>query len=310
MSLKGILIGLILAGSISASQAQIENFHLSLGAGAVYYVGDLKDNTLPDPRFFNLFWQVQLGYKINQYFTITGGYMKGKLKGADALGRKNPGRDFFFQSKLKDYHLLLKTNLANWWDQYYFFTPRLLTGASYFRFDPMAGGVPLRLLGTEGQLLGGPYDKPYKPWSIATKVGLEVSFPITYWLDIDVFAIYNNTFTDHIDDVGGYYPAYEDIMGSPGGAGTATYTYRYVNGHIPPASRERGNPDMRDGYIHFGVNLTIWPWGKSSGMGGYRIDCPDYNKLRNPLEQEQERQKKKDQKKMKKGKKKKDSFGY
>tara|TARA_B100000809_G_scaffold117485_1_gene115807 strand:+ start:2201 stop:3112 length:912 start_codon:yes stop_codon:yes gene_type:complete len=270
--MRFFIIILILLCHISKAQKKNDlGIFIYAGGGIDYYTGDLKDNMLPDPNFICPFWTVGLDFQINNIFNIGFGYLKGDVLGADRLGIKNPKRNFKFKSYIKDYHILAKLNLFNFKGKSRF-TPGILFGIGLFKFEPQifANGVwnDAQTLGTEGQNLGGNNPTPYSLQSYNSKIGLELTYQINCKWYLDVYAFYNKTYTDYLDDVSGTYPDYNQLIASENGATVANYTYTYYNEYIPTAGTPRGNPTLNDGYVNIGINLNYKLWGKCQGENG------------------------------------------
>ena len=286
-----LAIVLMVAGSkLAYSQSRKPYFYITPQVGTMYYVGDLKDNMLPSPRFMRLFYGGQLRYNHQERFEIQVGFFQGKVAGADQWGRKNPLRDFRFRSRIRDFNLIAKYNLWRYKPRLTVgpsrgrIIPGILFGIGYFRFDPevfgSAGWLNARSLGTEGQNLGGSYPGPYRPWSINVKYGMEFTYAVTRIWSINVFGYYNNTFTDHLDDVSGNYPDLDDLLAGPDGSLVAEYTYRYTNGRIPPGGSRRGNPTLKDGYMNIGVSIGYRFEKKHKVKPFHPKKCYDFKKKR------------------------------
>lgn len=88
--------------------------------------------------------------------------------------------------------------------------------------DPRYGGVSpgdwvaLKPLGTEGQYVNGSGVTPYSNWQLAIPVGAGVRYKISRYLDLSFEIGYRQTFTDHLDDVSGYYINPDDFGMGPG----------------------------------------------------------------------------------------------
>ncbi len=269
---------IILLIAISASGiAQSNRFYLSPAIGTIYYVGDLKDHALPSPKYLNLFAGLWVKYKYNNFGYVAIGAFTGRLKGADAWGERNAHRDFRFRSHVHDFNIMAKLNVWNW-KQTFWGSPGLLLGVGYFNFNPQlpgpGGWIDAQPLGTEGQNIGGSYPAPYELWQWNVKYGVELTFHLNEQWDMALFAFYNNTFTDYIDDVSGVYPDYNELVAAPNGELAAQYTYRLTSGGIVPAGQPRGNPNLKDGYMNIGVSFSRRIFNNKNKIA--RMTCPAY----------------------------------
>jgi len=258
---------------------QTGHFYAYGGLGGMYYVGDLKDNAFPKQEFVHLAANLGVKYKYKNLFSVGLGYVRGKITGADSLGNKNSNRDFFFRSRVNDFHLLFKINLFNHnklvtEPDRLLVTPGILAGFGYFTFNPQVQiddvWIDAQPLGTEGQNLGGTYPSPYQLNGTNLKLGAELTFYISRRVNLDLYAIYNRTNTDYLDDVGGVYPDYNELLAGPNGVVAAQFAFRNNNGEIRDEGTPRGNPDSNDGFYTMGVNFSVKITGEPRKRNGGR----------------------------------------
>lgn len=260
------IVLLFIMTTVQCSFGQSKN-HIFLGptAGAMYYLGDLKSNALPQGSTLRGFFGLETKLKHLNKASVKLGYQRGTLFGADSLSRPENGRNFHFRSRISDFYLLGKYNLINHRKmarkRYQFLmTPGIVGGFNVFHFNPkviyQGEWISARDLGTEGQNVSGQgYPDPYNLWQFGLKFGVEINLRFSDKIEVDLFTHYTKTFTDYLDDVSGEYPDFEDLVGAPNGDIAVNYSYRYDDGGVPARGVARGNPDSQDGFINTGFAL-------------------------------------------------------
>ncbi len=251
--------------------------------GVTEYLGDLtwkhvswNESKLGGGAFFRYYFTPRFNFK--------GGVYYGNIEGYD--GDKDPqqdgaawNREAQFKSHLLDIHAQMEYNilpyiagnkLRNW-------SPYIFTGVSVFNFNPKGelNGVVYELQprGTEGQGRPG-----YEPKYALTQISIPYGFGIKYsfkrprsskqlnlylW-NIALYVSQNKTFTDHLDDFGGYYPDYNNDfnLSDPEDAITAQLSDRkgtITSGVFTspyPVGFERGHPEQMDAYMWFGFSIS------------------------------------------------------
>jgi hypothetical protein len=145
-------------------------------------------------------------------------------------------------------------------------SPYLITGLSYFSFNPQARLYdrwhdlqPLRLEGQGFEEYNA--RKPYKlnQWAIPLGAGLRYETGPLFNIRLEM--IYRILFTDHLDDVSTAYidPAYFNHYLDPGPAALAQQLYNRMDelspGNIPAPGTQRGNAKNNDAY--FSVQMKV-----------------------------------------------------
>jgi hypothetical protein len=121
-------------------------------------------------------------------------------------------------------------------------------------------------LGTEGQQIGsGAYSTPYSKWEFSVKYGLGMGYYLSKFLHLEIQGIYNQVFSDYLDDVSGYYPDYNELEKTKDGEAAIYFAYGGRDGSQISSSTKRGNDEKNDGFITFGVKVT-YIFGKSEFM--------------------------------------------
>jgi hypothetical protein len=268
------LLALLLLG-LSQAYPQKRAKEIGVVMGISQYYGDLAPNEFWDPQSFaggGLF-----RYYLNPIIDIRASATYGQVSGSDAakpkLSKYAVSRNLSFKSRIIDVSAMLELNLKQFisgknkksW------APYITAGVAVFNFDPKAlyEGKWYRLqpLGTEGQ--GTRYGTPkYNltaisiPWGVGIKYGFKrpkyfgSALNLELW-NIGFEIISHKTWTDHLDDVGGFYPSSLDVfngnqiaMALCDRSGEIGYKSR-----IYPDSK-RGNPDKMDGYLWYTITIT------------------------------------------------------
>jgi hypothetical protein len=280
--MKKLLLCMGLLPLMAASQ----NFHFSARLGAAGYNGDLKAN-------FNPFSQSSLmgsfggQYDLTEHITARTYFTLTKLKGDDKKGTDAmQERNLNFQSKLFEWELSAQYSFFSlnnrWW------TPYVFAGVGIYNFNPYtenANGdkVYLRPLSTEGQGFA-PGIKEYKRTQLSLPFGFGANYSLGEDSRVGIEFGYRKTFTDHIDDVSGFYVD-EAALFAARGQQAVDMAYRggeKTGNPYPVAGSERGNPDSKDGYYYVTVTFTLRYWfdkykqivGLPGGSRDKKVGCP------------------------------------
>lgn len=224
--------------------------------------------------------------------TLRVNFMWGYIGGDDALTSYGPrhNRNMSFRSPIIELSLLpefsiirkkviplegKKRGLKYDWsfrNASHYFSLRAFAGAGLFYFNPRTKyngkWYALQPLGTEGQdipeVVNGraDYKKKYTRIQPCIPLGIEISYPLTYRINIGINIGWRYTFTDYLDDVSNTY-ADPDIIRKYHGDIAATLSSRtneitqdpkiiqyYTTGH------QRGDSSDKDSYIFTLLNLT------------------------------------------------------
>lgn len=249
-------------------------FSAGFNAGISFYQGDLNDSWFPNTQTLHPSLGVHLSYERGRIFTFTFGYQYSRISGADSLSDTKKVRNLHFFTNIHDINLLAYINLNS---IYRMIKPmktlskqdfkagfggfELILGGGFFNFNPKGeydGEIyDLQNLGTEGQWIGsGSYPDPYSLWQFNVKYGLGVSFDLTQQLNLRVQAIYNQTFTDYLDDVSTSYPDYNELIKMDDGEAAAYFAYGGRDGSAIRAGNSRGNSESNDGFINILFRLS------------------------------------------------------
>jgi hypothetical protein len=215
---------------------------VGVSLNALNYYGDLA----PRPSRFSTdisFTRPALGlsftHRFGPFYSLTGAFMYGTLKGADSESADNGDsqngiyryqRNLSFRNRIKELSVTANFDLFQNQATYISrvkWTPYAFIGVAVFHHNPQAqapetdlngnplpdGGkwVDLKPLGTEGQNGGlaatdvNAGIKPYKLTQLAIPFGLGARFRLNEVLDFSAELGFRYTFTDYLDDVSQNY---------------------------------------------------------------------------------------------------------
>ncbi|MCB0844789.1 MAG: hypothetical protein KDE26_16155 [Bacteroidetes bacterium] len=249
---------------VSYAQKQY-SFHV--GTGSAYYMGDLSE----DPG--NAYWRPAAHISVSRYlsprFSLKLGYTFGYVgaddrKSSDILKMQ---RALHFRSKISEFsftgvfEFIKDKNFGNEEIHTKHVTPYAFGGISLFTFDPEA-----QYEGLWYPLTGDRTESPYHPYPTnqtyaysmvlpSVPLGLGVSYRFCDALALNVEVGYRYTFTDHIDNVAGFY--LNSTLTIP-----KDKYFADPSGLDIPGNVLRGNPYDRDSYLFGLVTLSYFFDGK------------------------------------------------
>lgn len=207
-----------------------------LGAGTMWYSGDLQDALFPHSSTMNWTANAGLWWQIDQRWGVQLNYTIGEIVGDDALSANqyHQARDFRFKSMVHEIGIRGTYDILR--NDKWKFLPYLTVGVSVLNFNPKRDGVALQPLATEGV--------SYSLWNVSLPTGFGGKYSINCnWVLKGEFN-YHWTFTDYLDDVSGDYPDAANqvaFYSDPGGVSS----YR----------TDRGDPKWDDGM--WDVNIGV-----------------------------------------------------
>ncbi len=259
----------LLINFLLINQLAGQSFYIKPMFGSSYYQGDLA----PKPFNFsfgpgNMAYGVSVGKPINNYVTIYGRYLHGRISADDRFAdgtRKN--RNLNFVSNIDEVSLSMEFEINRIWKSLNKYNLRLFmnAGVGVTFFDPKTlfegEYIHLQPLGTEGQFLPSSSLKPYSLNTLVLPIGGNLEFPLNRRVHFGLEARSVKTSTDYLDDVSGTYPDYYEMYESGNIAG-ALLTNRSgeLLGSTQPVNRAgeiRGNKDNKDWYAQIGLYLKI-----------------------------------------------------
>ncbi len=243
--------------------------------GISYYFGDLNTNFdlgLPGPAA-----GFALRYSFNERICMRAGLNVGSISADDARSKNNfeRARNLSFQSALTDGTLQLEFNFLPYIHGHrdYFFTPYMLGGFAYSRFNPKAEFdgrlVELRPLGTEGQLRGEEYYIGSFGWLYGGGFKLDLNYRFSLNLEIAARGLS----TDYLDDVSSVYADKRDLQRLRGDIAVAlsdrSIPIPGVEGsQLGRPGVQRGDRNSNDTYVYLGLGILYY-------FGD--LKCPDAN---------------------------------
>lgn len=263
--------------SVSPTLAQ-GRFSVYLGLGGMYYLGDLKETALPHFATVKLAVNAGVHYDITTRWGIQLHYLHGALEGDDRYAKSTAKqlRGLKFYTKIDEISLRFTFNILK--ERAGRIVPYFTLGGGIFHFNPLADGIALQPLGTEGQYIAyGDYPKPYSLWQPVIPVGIGIRYRFHCNWGVKLEAIYHVTFTDYLDDVSTNYPDPNLLLATPGGQTSVFYS-------DPTGARtqrsNRGSPKQKDSFFDLGFSL-IYFFGRCDGRnakGDRYQNCEDLYK--------------------------------
>ncbi len=237
---------------VFASPSRSQDLEFGLAGGGAYYLGDLN----PGKHFQNtrLSYGALARYNIDSRWAIRLAVMRGSVE-ADA----SQGTPFIqtlglsFSSNITDISAVAEFNFFPYFtgSERHRISPYIYAGVSLFFYNPRAGGVDLREMGTEGQKIGFEGRKVYSSYNFSIPFGLGMKISLAERLGLQVFWEMHKTFMDYLDDVSTTFylegsRINKDIE--------SQYLSDPLMNHQP--GMERGDPSTWDWFAFFGVALT------------------------------------------------------
>lgn len=224
---------------------------VGLVGGLTYYLGDLNPGIhfLASRPAYGAIARVNLDSR----WTIKSEVVMGKIKGDDAIGKKNEIRGLNFESRITDISVTAEFNFFDYFtgSRKNTMTPFIFGGLGMVIYNPKAGGVDLRSIGTEGQLAGFDGRSPYGHVTVTVPFGIGFKYSINRRLGFTVEWGMRKTFSDYLDDVSlTYYMNGTQIDPSD----PVEYLSDPTQLHQP--GQQRGDPSMKDWYNFTGISLT------------------------------------------------------
>jgi hypothetical protein len=241
-----LALAFILIGTFSFAQTA----EVGVFCGLSYYLGDINPGIhfLMSKPAYGAIARVNLDTR----WTVKATGYRGKIAGDDHTGRTNTERSLKFESKITDISVTAEFNFFDYTtgSRKNILTPYIFGGIGMVLFNPMADGVKLKSIGTEGQNVGFDGRKPYSlvafsiPFGIGFKYSLNRRFSVTGEWGL------RKSFTDYLDDVSTtYYLDGPQITDDP-----AQLLSDPTRIHQP--MEERGNPTTWDWYNFTGITFT------------------------------------------------------
>lgn len=271
---------LLLSACVIFNAKAQSDLSVTVSTGPMFYNGDLTDDRpLPPTKLMSLHYGAEGTAMLTDRVELGIGFMKGTLKGDDALSNDKFKRlrNLSFTSDVTEFSLKMRLEFFKTVD----FRPvntALILGVGLIRFNPTdefnGNEVDLQPLGTEGQFISDPgYPAPYKLNSTVVMAGIGTRITLNSRMAILLDLTPRITFTDYLDDVSGYYPDSAALLSSVGGPLAVQMSYQGSNPSFPARGRGRGNPDNNDIYVAGGISFRYYfgePYHSGSKPGVFR----------------------------------------
>lgn len=251
--------------------------HVGLSGGMANYNGDLLDK-LYVRKQTNGFISVNASYELMSQVMIRAGLTYARVNGDDLVNSKPnlQRRNLRFESVVAEFSVVAELFLFNLDERR--LSPYLFAGLAVFYFNPYTYDASLKKvflkpLSTEGQGIY-PGNNPYSLVQPALPFGGGFRWAVSDNLRIGVELGLRKLFTDHLDDVSGSYPDYNDLLNSRGQQ-AVDLSYRedeYPGGSpfFPTKDTQRGGSEQKDYYYFTGIHAT-YRIGGGSGLAPIRI---------------------------------------
>ncbi len=210
---------------------------ISLGIGTSNYYGDIAPFSRPiQSTLQNIRWNASFNYTRHFSPHLSGriGFTWARISADDNKFEGMPGLDQLYMRNVhfrNDVKELAVTGIYNFIPQSRSFrnreklSPYVFAGIAVFHHNPeakvptdYAGSeaspgewVSLQPLGTEGQGLNGYADQPYNLVNVSIPFGVGIRYKLNHYWDLGFETGVRYTFSDHLDDVGGYYADITDL---------------------------------------------------------------------------------------------------
>ena len=259
-----LLFSILFLGSF----IQAQHFEAGILVGGSNYLGDLSENS---SRLIlgetHLAGGIYGGYQFNQSLAMKLGFNYAKLSGSDANAKEEniQLRNLDFETTVYEVSLRGEWNITGF-EPYNFsrpFSPFLFAGVAGFKFKPETTyegqKIDLQSIGTEGQ--GMPQrDAKYKLLGFSIPVGVGVKYLLSenWTLGLEVGARY--AFTDYIDDVGGTYVSFDELLAANGVLAASLSNREGELTNKPPiiqtTGSQRGDNKSNDWYFIAGLTIS------------------------------------------------------
>ncbi len=247
---------LFLTNIIQAQYLEVGGF-----AGGTSYYGDLQKAN-PEIGSFGPTVGLMARYNRSAKLAFKASAMYGSFNASDyrALGNLR-NRNLEVQTQLYELAVMAEYNLLPY-DVMDGKTsvPYVFIGVGGLYFNPKARFegkfIDLRPLGTEGQLLEG--GKKYSPLQVVIPIGLGFKLALLKRISLGFEFCMRQTFTDHLDDVGGKYPNLDLLEKQNPVAAAMSYKTIITNPNqrVNLEGQKRGDNYRFDRYYSMGISMV------------------------------------------------------
>ena len=248
---------------LNIGQAQYSEIGLSLGL--TNYMGDLQYGNAPAPRAYASSGGLMYRYNFSPRFSVSGHAALRRFSHTDAYANgSRRTRNLSFRNSLYEVGIHGEMNLTKY-DVLdgKISAPYLILGVAGFYHNPEArdktrNWIALQPLGTEGQTLNG--GKAYSLFQVSIPYGFGIKLAASKRVNLGLELVFNQTFTDYLDDVSGNYPDLKALREKDAVAAEMSWrtpAYFGVNNLEPPTGQKRGDSYKTDIYYYISGTMTV-----------------------------------------------------
>lgn len=273
LSVKKLIILILFVSSLLPSLEAQRGWEAGGWLGVSHYFGDLNtnkdlNNLGPALGAFGRYnFNNRVAFRLGANFGVV------SADDADSQNTFERSRNLHFRSTIFDGVAQMEFNFLpyNHGSRQEFFTPYLLAGVAFYRYNPKAEyegeWVELAPLGTEGQFRG----EEYYTFKGGLAYGGGVKISLSYQWSIEFELSSRVLFSDYLDDVSTVYPDIDELENLRGDLAVALSDRSVelipetLEVPIGTEGRQRGDSNNNDFYAMLGVSLVYY-------FGG--INCP------------------------------------
>lgn len=265
---------------VSGIFAQKSEFGIGLGISSYY--GDLgRDDYKNLHPAYQVFYNYQFNKYLNSRLSLGHGTISGNDSYSELLTQKE--RNLSFQSDINEFSGVLELNFLG---IEFKINPYVYGGLNIFQFNPKTKfegeWIYLRDLGTEGQGSNQHLDKlKYKLIETSIVFGAGIKIPLSKSIMVSFDLGWRRTNTDYLDDVGGEYINYNELLRSNGimaaKLSDRTPEYLGIDHNIDrDTGSQRGGNKIRDYYVMSFINMTYEIHGGYPVKTRKYVKCPKF----------------------------------
>ena len=238
-------------------QAEAQYFESGACVGVANYSGELSEQRISTSGF-NSMLGVFGRYNADKWFAIKASLTYAQINGSDKNARleSNRLRNLSFRSDLLELGMTGEINFSA------YNIRANKTGVPYFFM-----GWALTYFNPQAQMRGAWYDlqplqtetERYKRVTVAVPFGLGLKFNLSYKVNFGLEVGARKTFTDHLDDVSGYYPDVLAMRSHDQVSAALSYRSPELTGQFGenPEGQARGNQSNKDWYFFAGATVSV-----------------------------------------------------
>ncbi len=254
-------LGIILSVSCTHLDAQ-KGYEVGGWLGVAHYFGDLNTTFSVNRPGLAAGLVGRYNFNTRTSVKLSGNYGRVSAYDSDSKNQFHLARNLSFRSDILELTGQFEFNFLPYihGSADDFFTPYLFAGLGFFYFNPKAEidneWVLLQPLGTEGQSIGGEYNKG----QISIVYGAGFKFDLSYTWSINIELSARAMFSDYLDDVSTVYPNSVELQSLRGdlAARLSDRSLEVYPEAIGEAGRQRGTSSTNDAYAFLSVGLVYY----------------------------------------------------